>query len=156
MLQSFHGGSFRVVVVQGLLVGSRGQSSVQRGTMVLPRRWSNSRTRWMVVSLSSLHYMVFIPHLCNQWVRINLYAPLLGKGVFNPSAADVTCRYLSLSNAQKSKKLWKSLKTCHVGIHWKALTEYFQMSTHLPWFQSFHSFLSSILVDQISHQQQKG
>ena len=60
------------------------------------------------------------------------------------------------SNAQKSKKLWRSSKTCHVGIHWKALTECFQMSTHLPWFQSFLSFLSSFHVDQISHQQHKG
>ena len=47
------------------------------------------------------------------------------------------------SNAQKSKKLWKSSKASHVGIHWKALTEYFQMSTHLPWFQSVLSFLPS-------------
>ena len=30
------------------------------------------------------------------------------------------------------------------------------MSTHLPWFQSFLSFLSSFHVDQISHQQHKG
>ena len=51
------------------------------------------------------------------------------------------------SNAQKSKNLWKSSKASHVGIHWKALTEYFQISTHLPWFQSFLSFLPSFYVD---------
>ena len=39
---------------------------------------------------------------------------------------------LLLFNAQKSKKWWNSSETCHVGIHWKALTEYFKMSTHLP------------------------
>ena len=28
----------------------------------------------------------------------------------------------------------EAAKPCHVGIHRKALTEYFQMSTHLPRF----------------------
>ena len=53
----------------------------------------------------------------------------------------------------KAKTFRKSSKTCHVGIHRLALTEYVQMSTHLPWFQSFLSLLSSFHVDQISHQQ---
>ena len=32
---------------------------------------------------------------------------------------------------------------CHVGIHWKALAEYSQMSTHVPGFESFFSFFAS-------------
>ena len=60
------------------------------------------------------------------------------------------------SNAQKSKKLWKSSKTCYVGIHLKALTEYFQMSTNLPGFQSFSRYFAYFCIGQISHQQNKG
>ena len=60
------------------------------------------------------------------------------------------------SNARKSKKLWKSSKASHVGIHWKALPEYSQMSTHLPGFQSFYSDFALFYIGQISHQQRKG
>ena len=31
--------------------------------------------------------------------------------------------------AQWRKHLWKPYKPCHVGIHWIALTESFQMNT---------------------------
>ena len=41
------------------------------------------------------------------------------------------------SNAQECKKLWKSSWPRHLGIHMKVLVEIYQMSTHLPWFQSF-------------------
>ena len=54
------------------------------------------------------------------------------------------------SNAQKSKKIWKSSKPCHVGIHWKALDEYFQMSTHLSGFLSFFSFLHHFVLAKIA------
>ena len=37
----------------------------------------------------------------------------------------------------------KSSKPCHVGIHWIALAEYSQMSTHVPGFQSFFRFFAS-------------
>ena len=33
------------------------------------------------------------------------------------------------STAQGRKELLKRFKPCNVGIHWKALAEYFQMST---------------------------
>ena len=42
---------------------------------------------------------------------------------------------LLLSKAQGRKDFLKPLKPCHVGIHWKALAEKFQMSTHLQGFQ---------------------
>ena len=38
----------------------------------------------------------------------------------------------------------KDAKTCHVGIHWKALAEYSQMSSHL-------SFFSDILYRFLHH-----
>ena len=41
------------------------------------------------------------------------------------------------SKAHGCKDFWKPSKPCHVGIHWKAPTEYFQMSTHVPRFPSF-------------------
>ena len=45
------------------------------------------------------------------------------------------------SKAQRCKYFWKPSKPCHVGTHWIALAKCSQMSTHMPGFQSFSSFL---------------
>ena len=63
---------------------------------------------------------------------------------------------LHLSKAQGQKDFWKTSKPCHVGIHWIALTEHSQMSTHVPGFQSFSGFFASLSNGQISYQQHKG
>ena len=63
---------------------------------------------------------------------------------------------LLLSIAQGCKDFWKPSKTCYFGIHWTALAEYSQMSTHLTGFQSFFVFFASLCIDQIRHQQHKG
>ena len=47
---------------------------------------------------------------------------------------------LLLSEAQRCKDIRKSLKPCHVGMHWKAFAEYSQMSTNLSGFPSLFSF----------------
>ena len=60
------------------------------------------------------------------------------------------------SRTQGHKDLWKSFKHCHVGIHWIALLEYSQMSTHIPGFQSFACSGAPFCFGQISHQQHKG
>ena len=57
------------------------------------------------------------------------------------------------SKAHGCKDFWKTSKLCHAGIHWKALTEYSQMSTHMPGFQSFSFFFASCCIGQNSHQQ---
>ena len=44
---------------------------------------------------------------------------------------------LRSSIGQESTDVWKPSKPCHIGIHWVALTECSQMSTHVPGFQSF-------------------
>ena len=49
----------------------------------------------------------------------------------------------------ESKYFWKPSKSCHVGIHWKALVKYFQMTTHVPGFPDFY-------IGQVNHQQHKG
>ena len=41
------------------------------------------------------------------------------------------------AKAQKRKYFRKTSKPCHVGIYWIGLTEYSQISTHMPGFQSF-------------------
>ena len=53
-------------------------------------------------------------------------------------------RVLLSSNAQKI-----SSKPCHAGIHWMALTEYYQISTHVPWFQSFFRFFASFCIGKL-------
>ena len=54
------------------------------------------------------------------------------------------------STAQGRKDLWKSSKPCHVGIHKKALAEYYQMSTHLPRFQYFSGFLHHFVLAKVT------
>ena len=58
--------------------------------------------------------------------------------------------------AQGRNKFWKPSKPCHVGIHWKTLAEYSQMSTHVPvMFQSFfmwfyhHFVLAKLAISSI-------
>ena len=58
--------------------------------------------------------------------------------------------------AQERKNLWKPSKPCHVGIHWIALTEYSQMSTHLPGFRWFFRILALYHIGKISHHQHEG
>ena len=69
---------------------------------------------------------------------------------------DLTLSMLRLlsSKAQRHKDFQKPSKPCHVGIHWIALTAYFQMSTHLPGFQSFFRVFASVCMSKISHHQQ--
>ena len=71
--------------------------------------------------------------------------------------------FLNPSNAKATfvQSTWlqsfrKTSKSCHVGIYWKALTEYSQMSTHMSWFQSFFVCFASFCIGKISHQQHKG
>ena len=60
------------------------------------------------------------------------------------------------SKAKGGKDFWEPSKPCHVGIHWKALAEPSQKSTHLLGFQSFFLFFASFCVNQNNHQQPKG
>ena len=81
----------------------------------------------------------------------SLYPPYRGfPGSVNPSNAKATF-------VQSTMMLFENYlnPVCHVGIHWIALTEYYQMSTNLPGFQSFLASFASFCIDQISHQQLK-
>ena len=49
---------------------------------------------------------------------------------------------LLLSKAQRCKDFRKPSKPCCVGIHWIALAKFSEMSTRVPGFQSFFSFLN--------------
>ena len=63
----------------------------------------------------------------------------------NPSNAETT--FVQSTRMQRSLN---SSNPCHVGIHWKALTEYSQMSTLVPGFQSFSVFLHHFTLDSSS------
>ena len=84
----------------------------------------------------------------NQLTPSNFELPrqLLEALGFNPSNA---ARLLS-SKPQGCKDLWKPSKPCHVGIHWRAPTEYSQMSTNVPRFQSFFSFLHHFVLANLA------
>ena len=61
------------------------------------------------------------------------YTKLLTDSHFNPSNAEAT--FIHSTRMQR-------LLTWRVGIHCKALTEYSQMRTHLPGFQSYFRFFA--------------
>ena len=61
-----------------------------------------------------------------------------------------------MSKAQGRKDFRKPSKTYHVGVNWIDLTEFSQMSTHVPGFRIFSGFLHPFCIGQISHQQHKG
>ena len=50
----------------------------------------------------------------------------------------------------RHKHFWKTSKPCHVGIHQIALTEFSQMSTHLPGFRSFSVVFSSLCIAKLA------
>ena len=53
-------------------------------------------------------------------------------------------------NTQEYSDFLKASKPCPVGIHWEALAEYSQMSTHVPGFQSFFSFLHHFVLAKLA------
>ena len=62
----------------------------------------------------------------HHFVLVKLASSSIG---VNPSNAKAT-----FVQGQGRKDFRKPSKPCHVGIHWIALTEYSQMSTHVPGF----------------------
>ena len=74
--------------------------------------------------------------------------------------SNFTCKYsltLPMRRLLSSKaRFLKTICPYHVGIHWKALAEYSQMSTNFPEFQSFFSFFESFCIGKIIQQQHKG
>ena len=56
---------------------------------------------------------------------------------------------LILPKTKELKDFRKPSKPCHVGIHLNALKEYYQMSTHVPGFQSFSGIFGSFCIGQL-------
>ena len=79
---------------------------------------------------------VWIMHVCS-------YPYFMKIAVLNPFHAEATFVH------GRNMQFWNPTKPCNVGIHWKAHAEYYQMSTHMPGFRSFFSFLASFCIDQI-------
>ena len=63
----------------------------------------------------------------------------------NSSNAEATF----FQSTEGGKHFRKPSKAYHVGIHWIALAEYSQMSTHVPGFQTFFRFFALFCIGQI-------
>ena len=67
---------------------------------------------------------------------------------------------LRLLSSKGCKDFYKPTEPCCLGIHWIALTEFSQMSTHLPGFLLYFSFFASFclakLATKIRGNQMKG
>ena len=59
-------------------------------------------------------------------------------------------RRLLSSKAQRHKDFRKPSEPYHVGTHWIALTEYSQMSTHMPGFESFSGLLHHFVITKLA------
>ena len=102
------------------------------------------KTYWGV-DIYPTHQKTSVQSNVFQYVSLSRYS------ILNPSNAEA----ISLSKALGCKDLWKPFKPCHVGIHWIALAEYFQMSTHMSGFQyflgCFHHFVVAKLATRVKH-----
>ena len=69
-----------------------------------------------------------------------------------PPMSYITLPMLRLlsSKAQARNDFWKPSKPCHVGIHWKILTEYSQMSAHMPGFQWVFRFFTHFVLAKLA------
>ena len=103
--------------------------------------------------------------LGRRWIIQAVGSPRLGNGrhqsqseinkkwVIYQHTLTLPMLWLFSSKAQEQKDLWDPSKPCHFGIYWIALTEYSQMSTHVPGFQSFFRGFALFCISQISQQQ---
>ena len=66
-------------------------------------------------------------NLLKSVLDIQKKLPCCLKYIVNPSNAKTA--FVQITRMQHH------LKPCHICIHWIALAEYFQMSTHMPGFQ---------------------
>ena len=65
---------------------------------------------------------------------------------------DTQIRRISLNPSNAEATFIQSTRTqiLHLGIHWIALAEYSQMSTHMPGFRSFSGFLSNFVLARLA------
>ena len=69
---------------------------------------------------------------------------------FNPSHTET-----NFVQGTRPPKCSKLSKPCHVGIHLKALAEYYHMNTNMPGFLSFIGVFAMFYFEEISHLYQK-
>ena len=79
------------------------------------------------------NFFVSCMHMCDIWLQGDHRRNVL------------TLPVVRLLSSKERIHFWKPSKPCHVGIHSIALAEYSQMSSHVPWFQSFVRFLCIIM-----------
>ena len=99
--------------------------------------------------ISFLNYMEDVSNKnCNKNIMKKVHFNLSSK----TKIGFLTLRMLRLlsSITHGYKDFWKTSKTCHVGFHWIALTEYSQVSTHVPGFQSFLRLLHHFVLAKLT------
>ena len=80
------------------------------------------------------NYLWYSPVIWHEFFNYLWYSPVIWHQLFN---------YLWYSPViwhqlfHWKADFWKTSKPCHVGIHWIALAEFSQVSTHMPGLQLF-------------------
>ena len=99
---------------------------------------------------------------CSRLMKEEIFGPVTCVVPFRTEeeVSALQCQHITLpmlrllsSKIQVRKTFQKPSKPCHVGSHWITLTEYSQMSTHLPGLQPFVRLFASFCIGQINHQQ---
>ena len=104
---------------------------IQNDEKNLKNDWNPST--WVLIWVLSKHYPMNTNMTGFKWIWAKVTSVLEG--------LSLPMLRLPSSKAQERYVFWNPFKPCHVGIHWIALTEHSQMSTHMPGFQWFFSFV---------------
>ena len=129
-VKTWHTRDFRVVEVESTLV----KRSFN------PFMPIAAKTAFVDISLIKAFFKNFLKE--KRWSETNLH--LYFKWFSNLWLTLPMLRLLS-TKTKGSKDFWKPSKPCCVGTHWISLTEYSQMSTHLPGFRPYFSVFCIIL-----------
>ena len=102
------------------------------------------------VSLSIYPFACITPKKTFSDIKLRHIVENIRKILSHPSNAEAT--FIESTRMQRFLLFfyWKSSEFSHVGIHLIALTEYSQMNTHVPGFQSFSSFLRHFVLTKLA------
>ena len=110
-------------------------------------RYERANESWHIIT-SSFHFLSHTSSMTESQSAIEVRHNKSTKVTVKLTLQMLT---LLLSKAQGRKDIWKPSKLYHIGIHWIALAEHSQMSTHLPGFQSFSRFLHHFVLAKLAN-----
>ena len=86
-----------------------------------------------------------------QPILPSFFSMVIGNKHFFILGLTLPVLWLLSPKAQGCEVSWKPSKPCHVGVHWIALAEYYQMSTNMIYaFSHFSAFLHYCILAKLA------